>query len=184
MREIKITNRYAKALLKLAIEENSVDVISKDLELVIDTIEKSHELKVILQNPVVRNDKKLRILTSIFEDKISHTSLKFIQLVVHRHRAELLTDVINTFFTLRDEYLNIKSVKVISAFELDQDLIDKIREILKNQTGKDIKITFHIDKSLIGGFIIQIDDTVYDGSIKHQLQLLKQKFKLGTLSLN
>lgn len=184
MRNIKITTRYAKALLRLSVEQNLLDTVSKDLEFVTDTIEKSHELKIVLKNPVIRNDKKIKILTSIFDGKISSVSLKFIQLIIRRHRAELLLDVINTFFSLRDDYLNIKPVLVKSAYELDSEIFNRINEILKNITGKEPCFKFQIDKSLIGGFIVQIDDTIYDGSIKHQLQLLKKKFKLGTIPLN
>jgi F-type H+-transporting ATPase subunit delta len=184
MLNTKITNRYAKALLDLSISENQLDVIVKDLEFVQKNISSLRELSLLIKSPIVKRDKKRKIFSEIFKDKISETALKFCELIINRQRSDLLPDIIQRFFELKDDYLNIKSVLVKSAVELDENHINELRSVLEKNLGKKVNINLSIDKNLIGGFIVQIDDTVIDASLKHQLELLRKKFLFGTEKLN
>lgn len=184
MLNTKITNRYAKALLDLAISENQLDVIVSDLEFVKKSILSLRELSLLIKSPVVKRDKKRKIFNELFKDKISETALKFCELIINRQRSELLLDIIQRFLELKDEYLNIKSVSVKSAIELDEIQLNELRTVLEKKLGKQVHINLTIDKNLIGGFIVQIDDTVIDASLKHQLELLRKKFLFGTEKLN
>lgn len=180
----KITNRYAKALLEMAISENSLDEINKDLEYLQETISSIRDLSLLLKSPIVKRDKKRNIINEVFKGKISDTVLKFCELIINRQRSELLVDIIKRFFDLRDDYLNIKNVYVKSAIEFDELHIDKLKNVLEKNLKKKVRLNISIDKQLIGGFIVQINDTVVDGSLKHQLELLKKKFLSGTEKLN
>ena len=184
MLNTKITNRYAKALLDLAISENQLDVIVGDLEFVKKSILSLRELSLLIKSPIVKRDKKRKIFNELFKDKISETALKFCELIINRQRSELLLDIIQRFLELKDEYLNIKSVSVKSAIELDEIQLNELRTVLEKKLGKQVHINLTIDKNLIGGFIVQIDDTVIDASLKHQLELLRKKFLFGTEKLN
>lgn len=184
MLNTKITNRYAKALLDLAISENQLDVIVNDLEFVKKSILSLRELSLLIKSPIVKRDKKRKIFNELFKDKISETALKFCELIINRQRSELLLDIIQRFLELKDEYLNIKSVSVKSAIELDEIQLNELRTVLEKKLGKQVHINLTIDKNLIGGFIVQIDDTVIDASLKHQLELLRKKFLFGTEKLN
>lgn len=184
MLNTKVTNRYAKALLDLAISENLLDAISKDLEFVQHSISSLRELSLLLKSPIVKRDKKKKIFNEIFKDKISDLVLKFCELVINRQRSELLPDIIKRFFELRDDYLNIKTVVVKSAVELEQQHIEELKNVLEKKLNKQVRLNLTIDKKLIGGFVVQIDDTVIDASLKHQLELLKKKFLFGTEKLN
>jgi len=184
MLNTKITNRYAKALLDLAISENQLDVIVSDLEFVKKSILSLRELSLLIKSPIVKRDKKRKIFNELFKDKISETALKFCELIINRQRSELLLDIIQRFLELKDEYLNIKSVSVKSAIELDEIQLNELRTVLEKKLGKQVHINLTIDKNLIGGFIVQIDDTVIDASLKHQLELLRKKFLFGTEKLN
>ncbi|MCR4416989.1 MAG: ATP synthase F1 subunit delta [Ignavibacteria bacterium] len=184
MLNTKVTNRYAKALLDLAVSENLLDVIVKDLEFVQNNILSLRELFLLIKSPIVKRDKKRKIFAELFKDKISETSLKFCELIINRQRSDLLLDIIKRFLQMKDEYLNIKSVLVRSAFELDEKHINELKSVLENNLGKKVNINLLIDKNLLGGFIVQIDDTLIDASLKHQLELLRKKFLFGTEKLN
>lgn len=184
MLNTKITNRYAKALLDLAISENQLDLIVKDLEFVQKNILSLRELSLLIKSPVVKNDKKRKIFSELFKDKISEISLKFCELIIRRQRAELLLDIIQRFLELKDEYLNLKTVLVKSAIELDKNQIEELKSVLEKNLGKKVNLNLSIDEKLIGGFVVQIDDTVIDASLKHQLELLRKKFLFGTEKLN
>lgn len=180
----KVTNRYAKALLELAISENRLDEVSKDLELVYTEISSIRELTLLLKSPIVKRDKKRKIFQQIFEGKITDTILKYCEIIINRQRSDLLLDIIKRFFELRDDYLNIKNVTIKTAFELDKDHLDELQNILENRLNKKVKLNIVIEKNLIGGFVIQIDDTVIDASLRHQLERLRKRFLFGTEKLN
>lgn len=184
MLNTKVTNRYAKALLELAISDNILDTVSSDLDYVQKSISSIRELSLLLKSPIVKRDKKKKIIHEIFNGKVSETVLKFCELIINRQRSELLTDIIQRFFELRDDYLNIKNVLVKSASELDEKQLNELKNILEERLNKKVRLTQSIDKKLIGGFIVQIDDTVIDASLKHQLEILKRKFLFGTEKLN
>lgn len=184
MLNTKITNRYAKALLELAISENNLELISKDLEFIQKTFSSVRELLLLIKSPIVKRDKKRKIIHEVFSGKVSDTALKFCELIVNRQRSELLPDILYRFYELRDEYLNIKNVNVKSAVELENIHLEQLKNILEKRLNKQVRLSVTIDKKLIGGFVVQIDDTVIDASLKHQLELLKRKFLFGTEKLN
>ena len=184
MLNTKITNRYAKALLDQAISENQLDVIVKDLEFIRKNILSLRELSLLIKSPIVKRDKKRKIFIELFKDKVSETTLNFCELIINRQRLDLILDIIQRFLELKDEYLNIKSVLVKSAIELDEKHINELKSILEINLGKVVNINFSIDKNLIGGFVVQIDDTIIDASLKHQLEMLRKKFLFGTEKLN
>ncbi|MGB9664247.1 MAG: ATP synthase F1 subunit delta [Ignavibacteria bacterium] len=184
MLNTKITNRYAKALLELAISEKQLDVIVRDLEFIKKNILSLRELFLLIKSPIVKNDKKRKIFSELFKDKISDISLKFCELIIRRQRADLLLDIIQKFLEMKDEYLNIKTVSVKSAIELDETQIEELKLVLEKKLGKKVNINHSVDEKLIGGFVVQIDDTVIDASLKHQLELLRKKFLFGTEKLN
>ncbi len=180
----KITNRYAKALLDLAISENSLDKISQDIGFVQKSVSSIRELSLLLKSPIVKRDKKKQIFHEIFVNKISDTSLKFCELVINRQRSELLPDIIRRFFELRNEFLNIKNIEVVSAVELDENQINLLKSILEQNLNKKVWLSLEVDRTLIGGFKVKIDDTVVDASLQYQLAKLKKKFLSGTEKLN
>lgn len=184
MHSLKITNRYAKALLDLAVNENRLDELGNDLEFIQQNIVTVREISLLLKSPIIKIEKKRDVFTKLFKNKISDTALNFCDLVIRRQRGDLLINIIKKFFDLKDEYLNIKNITVKSAVELDNFQINELKSILEQYLGKKVILRLLVDKSLIGGFIVQVDDTVIDASLKHQLDLLRKKFLYGTEKLN
>lgn len=184
MLDIKITNRYAKAILELAIEEKKLDLITNDLETVKKAINSSREITLLIKSPIIKTLKKKNIFNQIFSGKISDTSLRFCELVIQRQRSDLLERIIDRFFELKDEYENTKKVDVRTAIELDENQVQQLKTILENNLKKNVRLSFSIDTSLIGGFVIQIDDTMIDASLRHQLEQLHKKFLYGTENIN
>lgn len=176
MGSFRIANSYANSLMKLADEKQSFKVISSDADLINSALNGSKELRAVLKSPVIKQDVKLKILTEIFEKKISSDSMNFIKFVVNKNREEFLHDIYARFIELRDLRMGIINVKVISAVELTNVLQEQMQKEIETLTKKSAKINYDIDETLIGGFLVRINDRVYDASIKHQLKLLKKKF--------
>ncbi len=179
-----ITNRYAKALMNLSIELNKFEPVSADVELIYNTLKNSRDLQVALSSPVISSEKKASILNDLFGDKTDKMTSDFIKLIIEKNREDLLFPITKHYMELRSEKLGIVEAQVYSSVDLPEEQKMKLKNKLEVYTGKKVKINFSLDKSLIGGFLVKVNDTILDASLKHQLEALKENFIKGNISFS
>jgi F-type H+-transporting ATPase subunit delta len=184
MQDHKVSIRYASSFLESTIEKKNLDSVSTDMELVFNTLEGKNQLNLMLKSPVIKPEVKSSILKEIFTSKISDDSLKFLQFVIDKKREDLLINIAKKFLELKDEYLGIMNVEITTAYEFTVEQQELVKRKLENNLNKIIKVKYTVDKELIGGFIARVADTMYDASIKHQLEILRKQFLTGSVSLN
>lgn len=184
MSEQKVSIRYCNSLLETAIEKNILDAVYNDMGLISASLDSSRQLSMMLLNPVIKSNIKLTILENIFKDKIHSETFNFLSFLILKGRENLLSMIAKKFLELRDDYLGIVTVKVSSAVKLDDAQIKNFQSKLEKLLQKKVKFIFKIDTSVLGGFIAEVNDTVYDASLKHQLVLLKKKFLSSGVSVN
>ncbi len=171
---MKAAKRYAKALFELA--TNQLDAVEKDMLLMIHTFEDNKNLAQILKDPTVSASKKLNIVKAVFENKISETSLKLIDLLGQKERLNLLPLIANAFDTLYKDKKQIKEANIVTAVPLDKNLETIIFNKVKELTGSnEIKLKNIVNPDIIGGFILNVDDKRYDASISGKLAKIKSK---------
>jgi len=174
MSEIRIAKRYARAAIDTAVKTSLLDVYFKDFSFIRETVKGSRELELLFKNPIVHKEKKLSIMKVLFEKKISEGSINFINFLITKGRDSILLEVIDSFVEIHNEHLGLLEVKVFGFNPLSEEQHKKIKAEIESITSKKVNITFAIDKSLMGGLIIQIADTMLDASIKRRLELLKE----------
>jgi F-type H+-transporting ATPase subunit delta len=184
MADFRVLHRYAVSLLETAVEKKNLDVVTTDVQLLVDTLKQNRKLELMLESPVIRPELKLKILEEVFGKRISKESMDFIEFVISKQRENLLQSIGNRFLELRDEYLGIANVVVTAASEFTNEQKNVLQSRLEKILNKKVRLNFKIDLDLVGGFIAKVGDTLYDASIKHQLELLKKQFLTGELSLN
>ena len=184
MNESKVSVRYANSLLSSAIEKGNLDKVAKDMELVYSAIKSSAELSRTLASPIVKAQLKSSILEEIFKKKISKETMDFLKFVVEKNREDLLESIVNKFLELRNQKLGLVNVNVKSAVELGEDQKKKLKEKFEKLLNKKVRFNFTIDPDVVGGFVAKVGDTVYDASLKNQLEILKKRFLKGGASLN
>ena len=184
MVSLKVSNRYALSLLSIALEKNMLDTFYNDVKLLISTFNESDELQRVVESPVIRPEVKISILDEIFSPKIDKETINFIHFIIQKRREEILYSVAKRFVDLRNEHLGIVELLVRTAFELNDDQKEVLKVRFEKILNKKTIMIFKVDNNLVGGFIAQVGDTVYDASMKHQLELLKKEFVQGGLSLN
>lgn len=175
MSSFNIATRYATALMNLASEKGILSEIFADMELVRSGISSSKELKVMLKSPIIKLDQKKEVLRQIFEDKITKVSSEFIQFVITKNRENFLYDILLRFKDLYNDKINRVEAKVVSSIELSDNQKRILQTSLEDFTKKEVISTYSIDDSIIGGFIVRINDTVLDSSVKQQLSKLRKK---------
>ena len=179
MRPNLLVNRYAKAFLELAIQNNLVDKALDDLLIVKSTIEGNKELDTLIHQPFVSKERKTNIMNRLFTDRVEKITLNLINLLIEKNRDTAITDMYDEYRMLYLEYKKIAVVTITSAVEIDEKTTDRIVNILKHKiVDKDtIEIKNVIDKSIIGGFIVKYNDYVYDASVTYTLKRLHSDFE-------
>lgn len=181
MAEQKISSRYAASLLEFAIQNNILDKVSSDIESAIHVVKQNPSLKRMLENPVIRSEIKVSVLEQIFRDKISKEALDFLLFVVKKKREDILYSILERFVELRDEKLGFVNVQVKVASEFTDSQKAELQNKLQDLLKKKVRISYEVDEKIIGGFIAKAGDTIFNASIKHQLDLLRKKFTEASL---
>ena len=184
MMNLKLSHRYAISLIESSLEKNTLDEVFKDMKFVLSVLEKSRQLYITLQSPVIRPEVKEKILIEIFSKKISKETMDFIKFVVDKKREDYLKSIAERFLELYDEQKGISRVTIKSAFSFDEDQKKTLQTSLEKLFKTKLISDYQVDESLIGGFIARVGDTLYDASIQHQLSLLKKEFLKGGITLN
>lgn len=177
MKKTIAAGRYAKSILTLAIEKGIEKEIFNDISLIYNICLHNRDFVVFLRSPIIIPDKKINVYKKIFENRISNLTFTFIKLLTKKHREELLPEIAKNFIIKYKEYKKIKTIYVTSAIPLDIDLKEKIANLLKQKSYETIEIKEKIDKKIIGGIILRIDDKQIDASIRTKLLKIKYKLK-------
>lgn len=180
----KVAIRYATSFLEASIEKNILDQAASDMEIILNAIDGSSLLRRFLENPVVKTDLKKSIINEIFRKHVSAETLKFIEFIVDKNRENALKEIAEKFLDLKDEHIGVARVDIKSAFELSIEQKKIIEQKFESLLNKKVVANYTVDENVIGGFVAKVKDTVYDASVSHQLELLKQQLLKGSLLLN
>ncbi|ULQ52509.1 ATP synthase F1 subunit delta [Flavihumibacter fluvii] len=177
MRNSRVANRYSKALMDLAVETKQVEAVKKDIENI--RLATTGELNQVLLSPIIRHEKKVQIFSAIFSGKITRLTESFFNLVFAKGREVVLREILVEF---DNEYRRMKGIKVLElttaipvSESLKADLKQKF-EALPRYKGIQMEIEETVDEKILGGFLAQIDDQLFDASIRHDLAVIKKQF--------
>jgi F-type H+-transporting ATPase subunit delta len=173
----KAIHRYSLALYLAAKDSRKLDTIAVDSGNLIGLIKSSRDLHLFFASPVIKHDKKIKIVEALFKKKISQLSFEFIKLLIAHNREGMIIDILEGFLDLKNDSEGKIKAKVKTAVKIDDKEMKKLKEKIDVFTGKKSVLDFSDDKDLIGGFTIQVKDTVIDASIRRQLDNLRNKFK-------
>jgi F-type H+-transporting ATPase subunit delta len=173
----RIASRYAKSLIDLAQELNKLDEVKRDMDGFKKALE-SRDLYLLLKSPIVSSEKKTEIVKAIFDGKLGELTMNFILLLVKKGREPYLPEVVTEFLEQNKKLDHITTIKITTAEKVDAAALEAIKaEFLKSvNTDDNIEVETAIDASLIGGFVVEFGDRMYDASVKHKLAKLKKEF--------
>lgn len=173
----RLASRYAKSLIDLAQETDQLDQIFKDIEVLAAACRESRPFLTFIRNPVINADKKGKIFQAIFEGKLSPLTEKFCKLLIRKGRESYLPEIA---FAGSEQYRhirNIRQVKITTAAPLDETLKDVlIRKIKSEISDQKIELITAVNEDLIGGFVLETDNNLFDASIRRDLKDVKSQF--------
>jgi F-type H+-transporting ATPase subunit delta len=170
----KAARRYATALLELAQERNELEEILEDIKFVHKTLEGSKELVTFLKSPIINFDDKIAVLEQLFFEDVQEPTKLFVKLLARKDRINLLDQISEAFIQQYKKHAGIITVDVYIAEALNEAQQQSLHQKLEEKTQKKVDMDISIDESLKGGIAIRIDDTVIDGTVKHQLAQLEE----------
>lgn len=177
MSVIRIASRYAKSLMDLAIEQDKLERIKEDI-LSFKNATENRDFYLLLKSPIVNGDKKRQIFDALFEGKYDELTSAFLRLLLTKGRESYLPEVADEFMHQYQERKRISTIKVTTAQAISAEALEKIKGklLLSKETLDQIEVETAINPDLIGGFIIEFGDKLYDSSVAHKLEKLKKEF--------
>lgn len=170
--------RYAAALADVAMEHKSAEAVKKDLGAFVEMFFSSSDLRNALESPAVNREVKVKVITAIAAKAGLNAAVRnFICLVVDHGRTEILREMDRAFATELNKRLGIEEAEVTSARELSGAEKKELTTVLERRTGKKIEAQFQEDKALLGGAIVRLGSTIYDGSVREQLNRLRERLE-------
>jgi len=179
MKNQRIAIRYSKALFLLAKEFNLVEAIKGDMDLILEVVHTAKDFKPFLVSPIIKEEKKLKVLKEIFENKINITTLNFLNLIIGKRRFLYIDIIAEEFINLYRHDKGIKPAYIETVTPLNADNRKAVSLIVMEFAKSEIELIENIRKELIGGFILKIDDKQYDTSIKSQITKLTKEFSVN-----
>ena len=136
------------------------------------------DLRNALESPALNAEVKRKVIAEVagkmgLDDAVRN----FIYLVVDHRRTEILPEMEEAFLSELNERLGIVDAEVTSAHELNDDEKRQLRTVLEQRTGKKVEARFQIDGALLGGAVVRLGSTIYDGSVRDQLKRLREQLE-------
>ncbi len=172
----KVSYRYANSLYQFAEEKKVVEKVAADADLIFNTLSASKELRRVLKNPIIKPEDKKNLIKAVFEQKIDAETKGFVTFVIEKGREDILLEIFREYLNIHDKKVGILRAKITSAVDFNEATRKSILGSLEKKTNKQVVASYLVDPKIIGGFIAEIDDTVYDTSVRQQLKLLRKKF--------
>ena len=170
-----VARRYATALADVLIERGQQQAILEELGSWESMILANPQLTEVFENPTIPYEQKRRVLAELIKSTgISEITANFLRVLLKNQRLAALPQVNERLKGVLDARANVVAAQVTTAKPVDEEIKGMLREKLARSTGKSVRLDFSVDDSLIGGIVTRIGSTVYDGSIKNQLERMEK----------
>ena len=176
MAEDKLCYRYAKAFFEDVEEKGLLESVQQDMLLLYKIVSENRDLKLFLKSPIIHTEKKREVIQKIFGDKISKYSLEAVYFLIDKGREGHLGNIAQAFIRRYNQSKNITHVKVTTAVPMDDTTEAAVRKAILNKIGQtELVIKPLVDPYLLGGFVIDFGDKVFDASVRHRLSSISNE---------
>ncbi len=180
MKNLAIARRYAKALLLIGKEDGQAEKYREELGKITGLLGAEKALERAVTNPLYDTAGRRKVLETLLEKlELSRVMGSFLLLLFDKRRIAFLNHIYAFYQKMADEIKGVARASVVSAVELTGDAEEKIQATLSKMTGKTVLLEKAVDPALIGGVITRVGDLVLDGSIRTQLDKMRETLKKG-----
>jgi F-type H+-transporting ATPase subunit delta len=177
-----VARRYARALLALGLEEGRFEQVGEELEAVLQAIRERRELRVLLENPGYTPAQRLAAVDAAASAlRLSPATANFLRLLVERQRGGDLAAIARAYRAMVDQQAGRVRATVTAARPLSDGELERLREAIGRMTGSSIVLESRTDPALIGGVVAQVGTLQLDGSLRTQLERLRDDLKAAPI---
>jgi F-type H+-transporting ATPase subunit delta len=170
-----VARRYATALADVVIARGEAREVQEELSAWEQMMHSNGQLMEVFRNPTVPYEQKQKVLTTLIaRTRVRPMTANFLQVLLRNQRLAELSEVNKRFAKVLDERAGVVSAEVSTARPVPPATQEALRDKLTKLTGKQVRLSFHTDEELIGGMVTRIGSTIYDGSVRSQLQRVKE----------
>ena len=170
----EIIRGYAHAILWVAQGEGMLDRVEQDLAQFKEVLEKNYPLQAFLKDPKVTSEGKQKAIAEILGREVSGMTLSHISLVIGQERGDLLLEIVEQFFHLAAESRRKITAEVTTAVPLPEETRKKLEKVFSELIGQAVFLKTSVDPSLLGAIVVRIGERIIDGSIRGQLDRLRE----------
>ena len=175
-----IARRYGTALADVVLKTGETQGVTSELKAWEEMLASSEDLRSALANPSIAHLDKEKVLESLIaRSNPSKTTSNFLRVLLRNSRLTELREINEKFASVLEERSGHVAAEVTSARELSADQKGELKANLEKLTGKQVRLNFDIDQNIIGGVVTRVGSTVYDGSVKTQLENLREELING-----
>lgn len=173
----RIATRYAKSLLELAAEQGNLESIHGDISHFKEVLN-NREFALMLKSPIIKSDKKGQIFRAIFGGKVEKLTGAFFDIIIKKGREIHLPAIAEAFIEQYNALKKVSSVKLTTAGPISDSMLASIKTKLIDGglDAQNIEVESAVNPDLIGGFVLEFGDQLYDASVAHKLELLRKEF--------
>ncbi len=176
------SRRFAKALIEVGQEDGAYQDYGKQLRTALAVFTGAPELYKVLLNPMHKIEERQGLIDKLSESlSLSPSVGRFLKILVNTRNVKRLEDISAAYSRLEDELAGRIRATVESPVDLPPELAEEIRKKLGEASGREVLVSFSKNPALIGGLVIKLDNTILDGSLKTQLELMKEKILEGVV---
>jgi F-type H+-transporting ATPase subunit delta len=171
-----LARRYAAALADVVTARGEAREVRDELAAWETMTEANPQLLEVFRHPTIPHEQKRAVLNELMaRARVRPTTANFLQVLLQNHRLGDLSEVNRQFALELDRRSNVVTAQVTTARPIRQDEQESLRAKLSQMTGRSVRLEFDVDDSLIGGVVTRIGSTLYDGSVRGQLEQIRRR---------
>lgn len=175
MSTIRIASRYAKSLIELAQDQGNLERVYEDVL----NFQKATEVKdlyLLLKSPIVNAEKKKGVFNALFAERYDKLTNSFLHIILRKGREMFLPEIAEEFVRQYKGLKKISTVHLTTASKLSEDQLAIFKEKIRSSdlTLDNVDLITKVDPDILGGFVISIEDNMYDASVAYKLEQMRK----------
>ncbi len=172
-----VASRYARALVDVVLEQKiDAEAARQQLQSIVDAVAESNDLRRVWDSPAVSAEQKRAVLDAIVRQMNAFKPIRnFVAVLIDHHRIPLLKDIARQFQVEMDSRMGFVEAEISSARDLTAPEKQELEARVEQMTGKKVRASYTSDTHLLGGVVVRVGSTIYDGSVRGQLEKVRQE---------